>query len=93
MKKKYPCQNLDLKDIKGECWEDIPGAVRLFQGFKFWGIKRLEFELHHDNRITYRRQEKILLTLKSCLLSILHSQTFLHVSNKTVCPVKPTRFL
>jgi len=57
---KYPYQNLSLKSIKGERWKDIPGLEDYFMVSNFGRVKRLEFEMQHDNGVTYRRAEKII---------------------------------
>jgi hypothetical protein len=90
-------QELEVNGYNLDVIISVGYRVKSPQGtqFRIWATQRLKEYIikGFDNGITYRRQEKILLTLKSCLLSILHSQTFLHISNKTVCPVKPSSFL
>ncbi|MBL7735787.1 MAG: hypothetical protein JNL51_10020 [Chitinophagaceae bacterium] len=56
----YPHQNLDLSDIKGEQWEDIPGLDGYYCISTFGRAKRLEFEILCSNGYTRRLNEKIL---------------------------------
>jgi NUMOD4 motif len=42
MKQKYPYQNLSLKKMKGEVWEDIPGFADCYQISNHGRIKSLE---------------------------------------------------
>jgi hypothetical protein len=56
----YPHQNLSLKNIKGEKWEDIPGLVDYFMISNFGRVKRLEFQIQYDNGVTFTRAEKII---------------------------------
>jgi hypothetical protein len=43
--KKYSYQNLSLKDMKAEQWEDIPGLDGMYRISNFGRIKRMSFEL------------------------------------------------
>lgn len=43
-KKEYPYQNRSLKNMKGEQWEDIPGADGYYQVSNFGRLKRLKRE-------------------------------------------------
>lgn len=59
-RKKYHYQNLSLKDIKGERWEDIPGLDGYFCVSNYGRIKRLEFEMmYKDGRICLRKERII----------------------------------
>ncbi len=60
MKKKYPYQNLNLKDIKGERWEDIPGTGGYYMVSNFARVKRLEYEMQYKNGAIYVKPEKII---------------------------------
>ena len=56
----YPYQNLDLSDITGEQWEDIPGLDGYYCISNFGRAKRLEFEILCSDGYTRRLKEKIL---------------------------------
>ncbi len=58
--KKYPYKNLSLKDIKGECWEDIPELDGYFLISSYGRIKRLEYETQYRNGAIYVKPEKII---------------------------------
>lgn len=58
--KKYPYQNLDLKNIKGEHWKDIPGLEMYFMVSNFGRVKRLEYEMEYCNGAIYVKPEKII---------------------------------
>lgn len=60
MKAKYPYENLSLKNIKDERWEDIPGLDGYFVGSNFGRIKRLEYEMQYKNGAIYKKPEKII---------------------------------
>jgi hypothetical protein len=49
MSKKYPYQNLSLKDMKGEVWEDIPGFEDEYQLSNYGRLKS------QDRWVNYRR--------------------------------------
>src|SRR5450432_4205633 len=57
---KYPYQNLSLKNIKGEIWEDIHGLQDHYQVSNFGRIKRLEYEMLYKNGAIYLKPEKII---------------------------------
>ena len=59
-KKEYPYQNLSMKDIKGEQWEDIPGLDGYFLISNFGRVKRLEYEMQYRNGAIYVKPEKII---------------------------------
>ena len=59
-KKEYPYQNLSLKDIKGEEWEDVPGLDGYFAISSFGRIKRSEYEMQYRNGAIYTKPEKII---------------------------------
>jgi hypothetical protein len=59
-KKKYPFQNVDLEDIKGERWEDIPGSGGYFMVSDFGRLKRLQYEMQYKNGAIYVKPEKII---------------------------------
>jgi hypothetical protein len=57
---KYHFQNLDLKNIKGEIWKDIPGLEFYFKISNYGRIKRLSYEqVYNDGRV-YQRPERII---------------------------------
>ena len=58
--KKYPYQNLSLKDIKGEKWEDIPGLDGYVQISSFGRVKRCEYERIYKSGAVYLKPEMIL---------------------------------
>lgn len=58
--KKYPYQNLILKNIKGERWKDIPGLEMYFKVSTYGRVKRLEYELTYSDGRIYVKPEKII---------------------------------
>lgn len=58
--KKYPYQNTELQNIKGERWKDIPGLEMYFKVSNFGRIKRLEYELEYSDGRVYIKPEKII---------------------------------
>jgi hypothetical protein len=65
-KKEYPYQNLSLKDMKGEVWEDIPGLDGYYCISNYGRVKRGAFEiLRKDGAIMHMqpRMSKTELTL------------------------------
>src|ERR1700693_3514141 len=59
-KKEYPYQNLSLKDMKGEVWEDIPGLDGYYCLSNFGRIQRRSFEiLRKDGAIMNMRSKMI----------------------------------
>ena len=58
--KKYPYQNTELENIKGERWKDIPGLEMYFKVSNFCRIKRLEYELEYSDGRVYIKPEKII---------------------------------
>jgi hypothetical protein len=58
--KKYPYQNLSLKNIKGEKWKDIPGLEMYAQVSNFGRIKRLTYELEYTDGRIFLKPEKII---------------------------------
>jgi ABC-type transporter MlaC component len=59
-KKEYPYQNLSLKDIKGEQWEDIPGLDGYFAVSNYGRIKRMEYETQYSDGRIYIHPERII---------------------------------
>jgi hypothetical protein len=59
-KSKYPYQNLSLKNIKGERWEDIPGLQDYYQISNYGRFKRLEYKMQYKNGAIYLKPEKII---------------------------------
>lgn len=59
-RKQYPYQNLSLKNIRGEKWEDIPGLDGYFCLSNFGRIKRMEFETQYKDGRIVTRKEKII---------------------------------
>src|SRR6185437_1530534 len=57
---KYPYQNIELKNIKGERWKDISGFEMYFKVSNFGRIKRLEYELEYSDGRRYVKPEKII---------------------------------
>jgi len=57
---KYPYQNIELKNIKGERWKDIPEFEMYFKVSNFGRIKRLEYELEYSDGRRYVKPEKII---------------------------------
>jgi len=65
MAQKYPYQNLSLKNIKGEKWEDIPGLDGYYLISNFGRVKRQEYEQQYsDGRIFIRKPKIIKPTLR-----------------------------
>lgn len=64
---KYPYQNIELKNIKGERWKDIPGFEMYFKVSNFGRIKRLQYELEYSDGRLYVKPEKI---IKPVLMNI-----------------------
>ena len=59
-RKQYPYQNVSLKNIRGEKWEDIPGLDGYFCLSNFGRIMRMEFETQYkDGRIVLRKEKII----------------------------------
>ncbi|HWK03818.1 MAG TPA: NUMOD4 domain-containing protein [Puia sp.] len=58
--KKYPYQNTELENIKGERWKDIPGLEMYFKVSNYGRIKRLEYELEYSDGRVYIKPEKII---------------------------------
>jgi NUMOD4 motif len=59
-KLKYPYQNLFLKSIRGETWEDIPRLLDHYQVSNYGRIKRLEYEMLYKNGAIYLKPEKVI---------------------------------
>src|SRR5687767_12621688 len=57
---KYPYKNLDLKNIKGERWKDLPKLQGYYQISSYGRIKRLEYEMKYKNGAIYTKKEKII---------------------------------
>jgi len=62
--KKYPYQNIELKNIKGERRKDIPGVERYFKVSNYGRIRRLEYELEYSDGRLYLKPEKIIKPVK-----------------------------
>jgi len=60
MEKKYPYQNLSLKDMKGELWEDIPDFIDSYQVSNYGRIKALERWVERAVKGDLHLKEKIL---------------------------------
>lgn len=58
--KKYPYQNTELNDLKGEHWKGIPGFEMYFKVSNYGRIKRLEYELEYCDGRVYIKPEKII---------------------------------
>lgn len=58
--KKYPYQNTELKNLKGERWKDIPGFEMYFMVSTYGRIKRLEYELEYSDGRRYIKPAKII---------------------------------
>lgn len=59
-KKKYPYQDISLKNIKGEKWKDLPGLELYFKISSYGRIKRLEYDLEYIDGRVYTKPEKII---------------------------------
>lgn len=57
---KYPYKNLDLKNIRGEKWKDLPKLEGYYQISSYGRIKRLEYEMKYKNGAIYTKREKII---------------------------------
>ncbi len=68
--KKYPYQNTELQNIKGERWKDIPGLQMYFKVSNYGRIKRLEYELEYSDGRVYIKPGKI---IKPVLMKIPNS--------------------
>lgn len=58
--KKYPYQNTELQNIKGERWKDIPGVEMYFMVSNMGRIKRLEYEQVYSDGRVFIKPEKII---------------------------------
>lgn len=58
--KKYPYQNTEPENIKGERWKNIPGLDMYFEVSNFGRIKRLQYELEYSDGRRYIKPEKII---------------------------------
>jgi len=58
--KKYPYQNTELQNIKGECWKDIPGLEMYFKVSNYGRIRRLKYELEYSDGRVYVKPDKII---------------------------------
>ncbi len=58
--KRYPYQNIDLKNIKGEYWKNIPEFEMYFKVSNYGRIKRLEYELEYSDGRIFVKPEKII---------------------------------
>lgn len=58
--KTYSYQNIELKNIPGERWKDIPGFEMYFKVSSYGRIKRLEYELTYSDGRVYIKPEKII---------------------------------
>lgn len=67
---KYAYQNLELRNIKGEQWKDIPGFEMYFKVSNYGRIKRLEYELEYSDGRVYIKPEKL---IKPILMKIYNS--------------------
>ncbi|HMH34082.1 MAG TPA: NUMOD4 domain-containing protein [Puia sp.] len=59
-KTSYPFQDLELRSIKGEQWEDLPGLAGYFMISNLGRIRRLEYETQYKNGAIYTKPEKII---------------------------------
>lgn len=57
---KYAYKNLELKNIKGERWKDLPKLKGYYQISNYGRIKRLEYEMKYANGAIYVKEEKII---------------------------------
>lgn len=79
--KKYPYQNLSLKDIKGEVWEDIPDFTDYYQVSNFGRIKSLERWTERSPKGDMLLKERI---LKQSLFKKLNPYTKKYTTHLTV---------
>jgi len=57
--KLLPYQNMDLKDMNGEIWKDIPGLEEYGMISNYGRVKRLAFEMYNSVGRLYRYEERI----------------------------------
>jgi NUMOD4 motif/NUMOD1 domain len=57
---RYPYQNRELKNIKGEKWKDIPELEEYFQISNFGRVKRLEYVLPFKDGRVYTKETMIM---------------------------------
>jgi hypothetical protein len=58
--KKYPYQNLSLKNIRGEQWKDIPGLEDYFLISTYGRVKRLEYVLPFKDGRVYTKENMMM---------------------------------
>ncbi len=76
-KKEYPYQNLSLKDMKREVWEDIPGLDGYFMISNLGRVKRLEYELiFEDGRVYVKKPQIIKPTLVQSINHFVGDKTY-----------------
>jgi hypothetical protein len=56
----YAYKNSDLRNIKGEHWEDVPGLDGYFLISNFGRIKRCEYQMEYRNGAIYIKPEKLI---------------------------------
>lgn len=61
--KKYPYQNTELKNLKGERWKDIPGLEMYLMISNYGRIKRLEYEHEYSDGRVYIKPARIVKTI------------------------------
>jgi len=57
---KYPYENIELTNLKGERWKDIPGLEMYFRISNYGRVKRLRYELEYSDGRLYIKPEKII---------------------------------
>lgn len=57
----YPYQHLELANLPGELWEDLPGLDGYYRLSNFGRVKRLAFEIHCSNGQIRRMNPGILM--------------------------------
>lgn len=60
MQSKYSYKIIDLQNVRGEQWMDLPDLEGYYQISNFGRIKRLQYEMEYKNGVIYLKEEKIL---------------------------------
>lgn len=57
---KYPWQNRQLQDLKGEVWKDIPGLEGYFMISNYGRVRRHEYEVEFRDGRVYTKEQMIM---------------------------------